>query len=71
MTKRDYSPESVWKNWNWISENDLMMNGAFFIQSGKKVATMGKDGILPKPGSFAAELTKYSGSIKCEVNKPC
>ncbi|CAL5198352.1 unnamed protein product [Lathyrus oleraceus] len=71
VTKRDYSPESVWKNWNWISENDLMMNGAFFIQSGKKVATMGKDGILPKPGSFAAELTKYSGSIKCEVNKPC
>lgn len=70
VTKRDYSPESVWKNWNWISENDLMMNGAFFKQSGKKV-TMPNDDIQAKHGKFAAELTKYAGSIKCVANKPC
>jgi len=38
VTKRDYAPESEWKNWQWRSEGDLLMNGAFFVQSGKRLS---------------------------------
>ncbi|KAJ8546077.1 hypothetical protein K7X08_018660 [Anisodus acutangulus] len=34
ITKRDYAPESVWKQWTWRSQGDLFMNGAFFVESG-------------------------------------
>lgn len=70
MTKRDYAPESVWKSWNWRSEGDLMMNGAFFVESGSKVANIKTD-IVAKPGTFAASLTRFAGALKCVVNKPC
>ena len=71
VTKRDYAPESVWKTWSWTSENDLMMNGAFFTQSGKKDANFPKTDIKAKPGSAVSTLTRFAGSLKCEVNKPC
>ncbi|XP_027336746.1 probable pectate lyase P59 [Abrus precatorius] len=71
VTKRDRAPESVWKTWNWRSEGDLMMNGAFFIQSGKKVANLPKIGIQAKPAKFVSSLTRFAGSLKCEVKKPC
>ncbi|CAL0325794.1 unnamed protein product [Lupinus luteus] len=71
VTKRDYASESEWKNWNWRSENDLMMNGAFFIESGKSVATPANIDITAKPGTFAASLTRFTGPLKCVVNKPC
>ncbi|XP_057417419.1 probable pectate lyase P59 [Lotus japonicus] len=70
VTKRDYAPESVWKSWNWRSEGDLMMNGAFFVESGSKVANIKTD-IVAKPGTFAASLTRFAGALKCVVNKPC
>lgn len=74
VTKRDYAPQSVWKNWLWTSEKDLMMNGAFFTQSGdpKKKAFFSKqDVITAKPGSYAARLTRFAGTLRCMENKPC
>ncbi|KAK6153385.1 hypothetical protein DH2020_013024 [Rehmannia glutinosa] len=73
VTKRDYSPESVWKNWAWKSEGDVMKNGAFFKQSGNanhKFA-QGADMIPPKPGSFVSSLTKFAGPLNCVPKKPC
>lgn len=73
VTKRDYAPESEWKNWEWRSEGDFMMNGAFFRQSGnpKHVFAAGVDLIKPKPGSFAGLLTRYAGALKCIPGRPC
>ncbi|KAJ1438963.1 Pectin lyase fold/virulence factor [Sesbania bispinosa] len=71
VTKRDYAPESEWKKWDWRSEDDLMMNGAFFVESGNKVTNGPKTGITAKPGSFAASLTRFAGALKCEPNKAC
>ncbi|VAI44235.1 unnamed protein product [Triticum turgidum subsp. durum] len=35
VTKRDGDPpKSEWQKWNWISDGDLMFNGAFFTASG-------------------------------------
>ncbi|KAM1112159.1 hypothetical protein PS2_044633 [Malus domestica] len=74
VTKRDYAPESVWKSWQWRSEGDLMMNGAFFVQSGvpNKKHGFGKlDMIKAKPGTFVTRLTRFAGSLNCKVGKKC
>ncbi|XP_075519484.1 pectate lyase-like [Primulina tabacum] len=73
VTKRDYAPESTWKNWIWKSEGDLMMNGAFFTQSGDPNHKFvgGRDTINPKPGVFASQLTRFSGPLDCIKKKPC
>ncbi|XP_059645211.1 pectate lyase-like [Cornus florida] len=87
VTKRDYAPESVWKNWLWRSEGDLLMNGAFFRQSGDpklaftksdlvdhgdlKKSFDKKDLIKPKPGSYVRRLTRFAGSLNCRPKQPC
>ncbi|XP_078439578.1 pectate lyase-like [Wolffia australiana] len=66
-----WDPE--WKTWKWRSEGDLMLNGAFFIQSGKpgRPSYSSKDMIKAKPGSFVTRLTRFAGSLTCKVNWPC
>ncbi|KAL7115117.1 hypothetical protein ACP275_04G164600 [Erythranthe tilingii] len=73
VTKRDYAPESVWKNWVWKSEGDVMKNGAFFKQSGdpKHKFALGYGTIAPKPGGYVASLTKFAGPLKCIKGRPC
>ncbi|XP_073120924.1 heat shock cognate 70 kDa protein-like [Henckelia pumila] len=34
VMKHEDAPESQWMHWNWRSEGDLMLNGAYFRQSG-------------------------------------
>ncbi|XP_020217787.1 pectate lyase [Cajanus cajan] len=74
ITKREYSPEQVWKSWQWSSVNDEYMNGAFFVQSGAPLNNRPftrKDMISAKPGSYVGRLTRFAGSLKCIVGKPC
>ncbi|BAT74568.1 hypothetical protein LR48_Vigan01g102300 [Vigna angularis] len=74
ITKREYSPENVWKQWQWRSINDEYMNGAFFVQSGPELVNRPfsrLDMIKAKPGSYVGRLTRYSGSLKCRVGFPC
>ncbi|KAK7317520.1 hypothetical protein RJT34_01833 [Clitoria ternatea] len=74
ITKRDYSPESVWSNWQWRSINDEYMNGAYFVESGPKLSDRPfskQDMISARPGRYVGRLTRYAGSIKCIVGTPC
>ncbi|KAJ4831791.1 hypothetical protein Tsubulata_017001 [Turnera subulata] len=74
VTKREYAPESEWKNWNWVSQGDLMMNGAFFRPSGNPAVTQRfsrKQLIKSKPGTFVTRLTRFAGTLDCFVGKPC
>ncbi|XP_059452251.1 pectate lyase-like [Corylus avellana] len=74
VTKRDYAGEEVWKSWTWRSKGDLMMNGAFFVESGNpsKSRPFGRrDMIKAKPGTFVTRLTRFSGSLNCKVGRPC
>lgn len=74
VTKRDYAEESEWKKWQWKSEGDLMMNGAFFVESGghfnKKRFTR-HEMIKYKPGTFVTRLTRNAGTLVCRIGKPC
>ncbi|XP_034706232.1 pectate lyase-like [Vitis riparia] len=74
VTKRDYASPDEWKSWTWISQGDLLQNGAFFVQSGdpkKKHPFTRYDMIKAKPGTFVNRLTRFSGSLGCKVNQPC
>ncbi|XP_062104758.1 pectate lyase-like [Humulus lupulus] len=74
VTKRDYAGESEWKTWTWRSEGDLMMNGAFFIQSGnpsKRRPFGRRDMIKAKPGTFVTRLTRFAGALNCKIGKKC
>ncbi|GAB2265388.1 hypothetical protein Dimus_000448 [Dionaea muscipula] len=74
VTRRAYAPESEWKNWLWTSEDDLMVNGAFFVESGdltKKDSFNKRDSLVAKPGTFVEELTRFSGALHYVENTPC
>lgn len=74
VTKRDYAAEWEWKRWTWRSEGDLMMNGAFFVQSGNpsKMRPFSRhDMIKAKPGTFVTRLTRFAGALNCYYGKKC
>lgn len=75
VTKRDYSPESVWKSWTWRSEGDLFYNGAFFVQSGDPNWSSKHpevyDKVTAAPATHVAQLTKFSGALNCRIGRPC
>ncbi|KAF8010848.1 hypothetical protein BT93_J1482 [Corymbia citriodora subsp. variegata] len=73
VTKRDYATPDVWHSWTWRSQGDLMMNGAFFVQSGRPLAKkFGKrDMIKAKPGTFVTRLTRFSGTLNCKPKRKC
>ncbi|KAL9267675.1 putative pectate lyase 15, partial [Drosera capensis] len=50
VTKREWPKENAWRKWNWRSDGDLMLNGAFFVQSGDKAET-----IYSRASSFIAK----------------
>ncbi|GAA0186084.1 lyase [Lithospermum erythrorhizon] len=74
VTKRE-AVESVWKNWDWVSEDNLFVNGAYFVPSGdqdwSRKHPQISDGVKSGKGIEASILTKYSGALRCIVGKPC
>lgn len=75
MTKREKSPESEWMKWTWVSEGDLFLRGAYFIESGDKDWTKKHpelyDKIMAAPGIHTAEMIKFAGVLSCRVGEPC
>lgn len=77
VTKREYSMEAEWKTWTWRSENDLMMNGAYFREGGdpeaskKYAAKFPSEVLAAQPGTAVDALTKFAGAVNCEIGKPC
>ncbi|KAG7563342.1 Pectate lyase [Arabidopsis suecica] len=79
VTKREYTPYPEWKSWNWQSEKDYFLNGAYFVQSGKANAWSAtpknpiprKFAIRPQPGTKVRRLTKDAGTLGCKPGKSC
>lgn len=73
VTKHEDAPQSEWKNWNWRSEGDLMLNGAFFTPSGAgasssyaKASSLGA-----KPSSLVGSITGGAGVLNCRRGSRC
>ncbi|RWR87985.1 Pectate lyase/Amb allergen [Cinnamomum micranthum f. kanehirae] len=74
VTKRDFGEESEWKHWQWRSEGDLFMNGAFFVESGppfNKKAGSPKDMLTAFSASAVVRLTQFGGALHCVKGKAC
>ncbi|KAI0492679.1 hypothetical protein KFK09_026955 [Dendrobium nobile] len=73
VTKREDAPTSQWKNWNWRSEGDLMLNGAFFTPSGAgasssyaKASSLGA-----RSSSLVGDITSSAGALICKKGRSC
>ncbi|KAI8528481.1 hypothetical protein RHMOL_Rhmol12G0151300 [Rhododendron molle] len=74
VTHRDYATEDTWSKWQWRSEGDVMMNGAFFVESGEpqiQKPFSRLEMIRAKPGSYVTRLTRFAGALDCKPNQPC
>jgi pectate lyase len=73
VTKRVGSWQGEWKQWNWRSQGDLMLNGAYFTKSGAAApASYARASSLgAKPASVVSMLTYSSGALKCRIGMRC
>ncbi|XP_077253195.1 putative pectate lyase 5 [Tasmannia lanceolata] len=65
VTKRVETEENVWMGWNWRTEGDIMVNGAFFTSSGAGLgAKYAKaSSVDPKSAALIDQLTTNAGVL--------
>ncbi|KAL8167161.1 hypothetical protein V2J09_008660 [Rumex salicifolius] len=74
VTKRVDSKEEAWRGWNWRSEGDLMLNGAFFTSSGAGRASPNyakASSLGAKTASMVPDMTAQAGALSCRNTHPC
>ncbi|KAE8689366.1 putative pectate lyase 22 [Hibiscus syriacus] len=73
VTKHEDAPESEWRSWNWRSEGDLMLNGAFFRQTGAgATSTYARASSLSaRPSSLVGPMTATAGALNCRIGSHC
>ncbi|KAL7126785.1 hypothetical protein ABFS83_14G210100 [Erythranthe nasuta] len=65
--------KGIWRHWNWRSEGDLMLNGAFFIPSGRGAAAnyARASSLAAKSSSMVGTLTSGAGALGCRRGAQC
>ncbi|GLT25738.1 hypothetical protein SLA2020_008480 [Shorea laevis] len=65
VTKRLDTAEGAWKDWNWRSEGDIMVNGAFFVTSGESLEVNYEKAYSTEPKSAALidMLVMHAGTL--------
>lgn len=73
VTKHEDAPESEWRNWNWRSEGDLMLNGAFFTPSGAGASSSyaRASSLGARPSSVVGTITVTAGALNCRKGSSC
>ncbi|KAM6549689.1 hypothetical protein CsatB_021365 [Cannabis sativa] len=74
VTKHEDAPESEWSRWNWRSEGDLFLNGAFFRQTGAGAASSTyarASSLSARPSSLVGSITVASGALNCRKGSRC
>ena len=73
VTKRVETDSNVWKSWNWRSEGDLLLNGAYFTPSGAGAsASYAKASSLgAKSSSMVGSITSDAGALGCRKRSQC
>lgn len=62
MTKREDTNEGDWSSWNWRTDGDILVNGAFFVPSGEGVS-MQASNVEPKSATLMDQLTLNAGVL--------
>lgn len=74
VTKRDSQlGYSEWKKWNWRSEGDLLLNGAFFRASGQDTPSSytKASSMVARPASLLTTIIPSSGVLSCQKGRQC
>ncbi|KAK8673470.1 hypothetical protein V6N13_111804 [Hibiscus sabdariffa] len=73
VTKHEDAPESEWRSWNWRSEGDLMVNGAFFRQTGVGASSTyaRASSLSARPSSLVGPMTATAGALNCRIGSHC
>ncbi|CAN7131631.1 unnamed protein product [Brassica rapa subsp. narinosa] len=81
VTKRVGAGEGEWNQWNWRSQGDLLLNGAYFTSSGAEASCgnrnshcrfpYARSSLAAKSSSLIDMLTYSSGVLKCRIGTPC
>ena len=86
VTKYENAPKSEWQKWNWKSEGDEFLNGAFFTSSSgstsssnaafftsssESKSSSGASDISAKASSLVPKLTANAGALKCKKGSAC
>ncbi|KAJ9153937.1 hypothetical protein P3X46_027323 [Hevea brasiliensis] len=73
-TKEETIPgDEEWKNWNWRSDGDVMLNGAFFTPSGETgpQSYIKASSMVARPASFLTNTSPSAGALYCQRGIPC
>lgn len=74
VTKHEDAPEAEWRGWNWRSEGDLMLNGAFFRTSGAGASSSSyakASSLGARSSSLVSSLTGGAGALICKKGAKC
>ena len=74
VTKHEDAPESEWRHWNWRSDGDLMLNGAYFRQSGAGASSSSyarASNLSARPSSLVGSITITAGALNCRRGNRC
>jgi pectate lyase len=73
VTKHEDAPESEWRHWNWRSDGDLMLNGAYFRQSGAGASSSYARAysLSARPSSLVGSMTTTAGALSCRKGSRC
>ncbi|GAY31940.1 hypothetical protein CUMW_285220 [Citrus unshiu] len=73
VTKHEDAPESEWRNWNWRSEGDLMLNGAYFRQTGAGASSTyaRASSLNARPSTLVGPMTMRAGALNCRKGSRC
>ncbi|GJY88318.1 probable pectate lyase 8 [Tanacetum coccineum] len=73
VTKRVDTDRSNWHGWNWRSDGDLLLNGAFFIPSGAGAAGSyaRASSLGAKSSALVGSITANAGVINCRRGGQC
>ncbi|XP_073037145.1 probable pectate lyase 18 isoform X2 [Primulina eburnea] len=65
VTKRVDTDENVWSEWNWRTEGDVLVNGAYFVPSGgsRSVQYAKASSVEPRSAYFVNQLTMRAGVL--------
>lgn len=73
VTKREDNNVNEWRQWNWRSEGDMLLNGAYFVPSGAGAASAyaKASSLGARPSSLVQPLTATAGVLTCRRGVRC
>uniref|UniRef100_A0A7N0TQH5 Pectate lyase domain-containing protein n=1 Tax=Kalanchoe fedtschenkoi TaxID=63787 RepID=A0A7N0TQH5_KALFE len=73
VTKHEDAPENEWSRWNWRSQGDMFLNGAYFRRSGAGASSSyaRASSLGVRPSTLVGTMTLRAGALICRKGAHC